>query len=379
MKMTSALMAVGALALVPLIGGPAAAAPLGLKQLEGPEGCIVDETVAATLPDCLTGRALLGARASTASPDGRHVYVVAANSSSIAVFRRAFGDGALRQLGGEAGCIVDRTAPPVDGCATGRALEGAFNVTVSPDGRNVYVAAEGGNGIAVFRRHPWSGALTQPAGTAGCIVDPANTTDTDCAVGRALQQPRGVVATWRFVYVAAGGSGAVAAFKRGPVSGALSQIAGPGGCIVDQDADAIDDCATGRALTRPRDLALIGASLYVPSDHNDGVAALGATAGAARSARTPTTAAASSMPARRSPAAPRAARSTTRVAWRRAATAAASTSPPATAKVLRPLSATARAAGSPRSTARPAASSTRARRCWTALPAARCCSRRRSR
>ena len=143
MKMTSALMAVGALALVPLIGGPAAAAPLGLKQLEGPEGCIVDETVAATLPDCLTGRALLGARASTASPDGRHVYVVAANSSSIAVFRRAFGDGALRQLGGEAGCIVDPTAPPVDGCATGRALEGAFNVTGEP-GRQERLRRRGG-------------------------------------------------------------------------------------------------------------------------------------------------------------------------------------------------------------------------------------------
>ena len=39
-------------------------------------------------PDCLPGRALLGASSVAVSPDGRHVYAAAFKSNAVGVFKR---------------------------------------------------------------------------------------------------------------------------------------------------------------------------------------------------------------------------------------------------------------------------------------------------
>src|SRR5690606_28613696 len=57
--------------------------------------------------------------------------------------------GALSQKRRPRGCIVNAPRPL---CTTGRALDEANAIAVSPDGANVYVGAVGSNSIGVFSR-----------------------------------------------------------------------------------------------------------------------------------------------------------------------------------------------------------------------------------
>jgi Lactonase, 7-bladed beta-propeller len=141
-----------------VLGGAAQlpAAPAGppgrLVQLAGELGCIHKTGVGS----CARGRAVASPGDVTLSPDGRHAYVAAFDSQSVAVFARDRRSGALRQLPGKRGCLGHRGAGP---CAFGRALGSPIALEVSPDGRNLYVAATGSDALAVFRRNQRSGAL----------------------------------------------------------------------------------------------------------------------------------------------------------------------------------------------------------------------------
>lgn len=148
-----------------------------LSQLSGKAGCVADVVVAGT---CADVRALGGAFSVTLSADGNNVYVAkgydlreesgdAFAGSGVSVFRRNAATGALSQLAGAAGCVSHD--PSTEGCARGRALEGAQSVTVSPDGRNVYVAATASNAVSIFARNAQTGAVQQLAGKAGCISE----------------------------------------------------------------------------------------------------------------------------------------------------------------------------------------------------------------
>ncbi len=77
------------------------------------------------------------------------MYVASFLGRAVAVFDRRPSGGAIRQKTGRAGCITDAPRP---GCTTGRALQGPFAVTVSPDGKSVYVNDFRGDAIAVFDR-----------------------------------------------------------------------------------------------------------------------------------------------------------------------------------------------------------------------------------
>ena len=69
-------------------------------------------------------------------------------------------------------------------------------MTVSPDGASAYYA--GGAALAVFDRGPATGALTQKAGTAGCVSQDGTgdgLTEGQCAVGRGLEGVADVVAS----------------------------------------------------------------------------------------------------------------------------------------------------------------------------------------
>jgi len=94
----------------------------------------------------------------TVSPDGRSVYVASIISGAVAVFDRA-ADGTLTQKPGSAGCISDSAFEP---CVDGTALNGAFAVTVSPDGTSVYVMAALSYAVAVFDREAIAPAATTP-------------------------------------------------------------------------------------------------------------------------------------------------------------------------------------------------------------------------
>ncbi len=191
---------------------------------------------------CAKGRALDGARGIARSPDGRSVYVASPESNAIAVFARNPRTGALRQLPGKAGCV---SLQGQGGCENGRGLEFASAITTSADGKNVYVAADVSNALTVFRRNPRTGALTQLPGQAGCISESGQ---EGCAVGHGLDSAFFVSKTpdGRSVYTASFRSDAVSIFARNPRTGALRQLPGPAGCV-SQDGSG-GACEKGKAL-----------------------------------------------------------------------------------------------------------------------------------
>ncbi|MGV6853356.1 MAG: beta-propeller fold lactonase family protein [bacterium] len=105
---------------------------------------------------------LNGAWALAVSPDGKNLYVAAADASAITVFDIATGTGALSyreshtsNLNG--GSVVQMQSPK--------------GIAVSADGNNVYVSSDFGNALHVFNRNTSTGALsfveTHKEGVAG--------------------------------------------------------------------------------------------------------------------------------------------------------------------------------------------------------------------
>lgn len=133
---------------------------------------------------CAAGRGLRSVAGIAMSPDGRNVYAAAEGSAALAVMARVARSGALRQLPGALGCV---SAAGAEGCARGRNLAVARAVAVSRDGRTVYVATAGG--LAVFARSPRDGTLRQLAGRAGCVSESGS---DGCARVRAVSKARGV-------------------------------------------------------------------------------------------------------------------------------------------------------------------------------------------
>ncbi len=174
-----------------------------LTQKRGAAGCISDSGAGS----CEDGRALLGPSEVAVSPDGRNAYVASETSDAVAVFERRR-NGGLVQKAATAGCISGVGAPL---CVDGKAVNDAESVTVSPDGQSVYVAADLGDAVAVFDRAP-NGTLAQKPGTAGCLKE---ATDR-CANGTALNGANEVTVSpdGENVYVASRFSDAVVLFDR---------------------------------------------------------------------------------------------------------------------------------------------------------------------
>ena len=54
---------------------------------------------------------------------------------------------------------------------------------MSPDGKSVYVASYINNAVLRFKRNKHTGAITQPAGAAGCVSEDGS---SSCADGHGL-------------------------------------------------------------------------------------------------------------------------------------------------------------------------------------------------
>lgn len=168
------------------------AADGSLTQKPGDEACVTHTGA----PSCENGRALGNTRDLAVSPDDRHLYAVSRFNYALTTFDRSGQDGTIDQRSGPAGCLVEAAIATPAGCGEARLLGVANNIAVSRDGRNVYVQADGffaentAHGISNFRRNPQTGALTQPAGPAGCfsldgLSDPDDPgTAGDCRDGR---------------------------------------------------------------------------------------------------------------------------------------------------------------------------------------------------
>jgi fibronectin-binding autotransporter adhesin len=226
-----------------------------LAQLAGPSGCLVDRSKprkGCALVRALAGPApFLGSHALAISPNGKNLYVASSRSNAVAVFRRNASTGKLTQGSGAAGCIAARAA---NGCARAFGLLVPNSVAVSADGRNVYATSVASNAIAIFRRNPSTGALTQASNGTGCV---SNTAIPGCTTGRALAGPDVVAVSpdGKNVYVGSFTGNAVAVFSRNPSTGALTQPADATGCISNTPTSG---CTTGLALVAPEGIAVSG-------------------------------------------------------------------------------------------------------------------------
>jgi 6-phosphogluconolactonase (cycloisomerase 2 family) len=238
-----------------------------LTQLAGTNGC-VSET--GTGGACADGTALGGARAVAVSPDGKSVYVASFFSDAVAVFSRNVTSGALTQLAGTAGCVSDTGTGGA--CTDGTALVRTRSIAVSPDGTSVYVASETSSAVSVFSRNAATGALTQLAGTAGCVSETG--TGGACTHGRGLGGAAAVAVSHdgKSVYTASLTSDAVSVFSRDETTGALTQLAGTAGCISETGTGGA--CTDGTAVDRVRSVAMSpdDTSVYVAAEGSDGVA-----------------------------------------------------------------------------------------------------------
>ena len=217
---------------------------------------------------CAVGNQLEGINGVRVSPDGRNVYLAASSDNAVVVLDRA-ANGALTQKPGAAGCVSSNSGA---GCAAGRGLFSAGAVAVSPDGASVYTAALN-DGVALFDR-AHDGTLTQKPGAAGCITEDGTGTPgaAPCTVGAAVGAPTALVVSpdGEGVYVTSRGTDALLSFDRA-AGGALTQKPGVAGCV--SDSGSAGACVDGRALSFPLAVGVSpdGRSLYVAAGFSDAV------------------------------------------------------------------------------------------------------------
>jgi 6-phosphogluconolactonase (cycloisomerase 2 family) len=137
------------------------------------------------------------------SPDGRQVYVTADGDNSLAAFDRDPRSGRLRFVD-----VEKDGGGGVDG------LGGAFGVAVSPDGRHVYTSSYGDNAVTAFARDGRSGSVS----FVGTIKDGSGVDDLNGAYAVAVS-PEG-----RYVYATGREDAALTTFRRAPGRGALTQV-----------------------------------------------------------------------------------------------------------------------------------------------------------
>ncbi|HEY1711538.1 MAG TPA: Ig-like domain-containing protein [Solirubrobacteraceae bacterium] len=178
---------------------------------------------------------------------GRRMMRLAVLTAALALAFAASGTaappfaGTLTPMTGTAGCEMV-VGGSLD-CTEARGIGGAESVTVSPDGRNVYVTSyplsspSAPNGLAVFSRSTTTGALTQLPGTSGCMTpagDSAAGPGTCTAVpelGNGDGHDFVISPDGKFAYVAGANPDAIVLFSRDAATGALTQLPGTAACI----------------------------------------------------------------------------------------------------------------------------------------------------
>jgi hypothetical protein len=241
----------------------------GLVQLAGGNGCVT----AQGLERCARARSIprIGGTDVAVDRNGQHLY--AASGDRIAAFDRLRGGG-LRQLSGLAGCISHLGE---GGCAPARTLEnGVVGLAASPGGFDslyatasfsVFGGASFNGAVANLARDPATGALSQPAGPAGCISSGGA---LGCASTHSEMLGPGAIAVsqdgrnaYAVLTVELGGDGVVA-FRRNRSTGELAQLPGRAGCIARNPP--YTNCTDSRGLSATAiALSRDGRNAYVTS------------------------------------------------------------------------------------------------------------------
>ncbi|HEY2282813.1 MAG TPA: hypothetical protein VGH60_04600 [Solirubrobacteraceae bacterium] len=241
------------------------------RQSDGslkPIGCITEGTEPCASENVTTkATAMKGPAAIAISPGGGNVYVVTQGSNDLVAFTRNTTTGLLT----ETGCISAEAASP---CAIKEAkgLANPYGVTISPDGKNVYVASLGSEAIGEFSRNT-EGALAVIAGHE-CIGGTGSGCPINTAIGLHEVVTTVVSPDGADLYAAAGAKDPesdVAAFAREPGTGILKQLAGEEGCI-----GTVAGCAEAKVIEGSESLAISpdGKNVYANSFDNSAIVEL---------------------------------------------------------------------------------------------------------
>ena len=211
---------------------------------------------------CATLRAGEGMWNVTVAPGGTTAYGAAWGASAVVIFDRNRSTGQLTQRAGTAGCASENGSGGQ--CADVRAVSSADPIVIGPGGKQVYVGGWGG-GVGVFDRNVTTGALTQKAGVAGCFTADGSLGGVagTCSVARGLGAARDIHISPDGANVYVGGD-SIVVFNRNATTGALTQQAGTAGCWV---AVAASGCSVGNAIGTQRQFSMSpdGRSLYGPT------------------------------------------------------------------------------------------------------------------
>jgi 6-phosphogluconolactonase (cycloisomerase 2 family) len=245
-----------------LIAAPAASGAAGdLKPL----GCL-ERTGAPD--DCVrSARGLDGAADITVAPNGRSVYVAAFDDDAIVRLKRNPRDGSLR-----AGECIDDPATGPDLCgASEDGLEGASNLALSANGRDLYTIAYNDSTLLHFKANR-AGALR----LAHCVDDAGLApVDDVCGDGTegadGLGGPSGLALSrnGRWLYVSSQLDSALVQFR-------LNRRGKPvwRDCIEDDDKTLFDDCERNlEGLDDAGDVVVgrDGRSVYVASSSDSAI------------------------------------------------------------------------------------------------------------
>ena len=170
------------------------------------------------------------------SPDGRNAYSVAAVGDLIE-YSRDPANGAL--LGDRVHSSLPSSDPP---CAPKNAtmnvtaVDEPAAIAVSPEGNSVYVVSQGGDANDLATFS--RNPETGLLSKQGCIAEETSGTECETQAAKGLFTPYGVTVSpdGHNVYVASYSDEAVAEFSRNPESGAVEQLPSPNNCISSTEA-----------------------------------------------------------------------------------------------------------------------------------------------
>jgi 6-phosphogluconolactonase (cycloisomerase 2 family) len=232
------------------------------------------------------------------SPDGLSLYVAAGDDDALVRFDRDPATGELSF----AFCFTGETEtgsecellPQASSNGTNSGLDDPEGVTVSPDGRSVYLTSRGDDSIVHFARNPSTGFVSYvgcitgevasgPAGSDACAALPdAQVNGTDSGLDDPKTKEVAVSADGKSVYAGSELDSSVVRFNRNPTTGALSFAncitgdsaaggAGTDACLAIPDA-ALNGNNSGLGQPRWVTVSPDDRSVYLGLDLDDGVA-----------------------------------------------------------------------------------------------------------
>jgi DNA-binding beta-propeller fold protein YncE len=198
----------------------------GFGEIKGPGGCLA-EVGASSATGCTVAKGLFHPKALAVSPDGTSIYVVggvagnnvAESFGVITILKRNPATGEIA----EAGCLSSDGTDGREGasgiCNPTPSLLGAYGVTVSADGRTVFVTTRSSASVVAFARNPATGSLTR----LGCFQATPRA-DSPCTSANLFPGSEDLLTSAEdtTLYVASPLEGTISAFTAPPATSAQS-------------------------------------------------------------------------------------------------------------------------------------------------------------